>query len=182
MGAVVFRPQPKHQYQQKPNTSTLFRPAVTLRSLQPKSQSIPPPTLSPVATAIDLEGPLLLLLLLFCCQVVSNSFAMPGTVAHQAPLSMGSPRQEYWNGLPFPSPGGSSRPRIQTRVSALAGGFFTTEPPGKPRGTIAQCQIPKRESAWAILAPGEIATIVLVAVGSYGDTFILQPIWERQAP
>ena len=32
-------------------------------------------------------------------------FVMPWTVAHQAPLSMGFPRQEYWRGLPFPSPG-----------------------------------------------------------------------------
>ena len=34
-----------------------------------------------------------------------DSFATPWTVAHQAPLSMGFPRQEYWSGLPFPSPG-----------------------------------------------------------------------------
>ena len=34
---------------------------------------------------------------------MSNSFAIPWTVAHQAPLSMGFPRQEYWSGLPFPS-------------------------------------------------------------------------------
>ena len=45
-----------------------------------------------------------LLLLLFSRSVVSNSFATPWTVAHQAPLSTGFPRQEYWNGLPFPSP------------------------------------------------------------------------------
>ena len=36
---------------------------------------------------------------------MSNSFAIPGTIAHQAPLSMGFPRQEYWNWLPFPPPG-----------------------------------------------------------------------------
>ena len=34
-----------------------------------------------------------------------SDFATPWTVAHQAPLSMGFPRQEYWKGLPFPSPG-----------------------------------------------------------------------------
>ena len=50
-----------------------------------------------------------------------------------------------------------------------------------PEGPLP-CQIAKRESEWAILAPGQIATIVLVAVGSYGDTFILQSIWEGQAP
>ena len=36
---------------------------------------------------------------------MSNSFATPWTVPHQPPLSMGFPRQEYWSGLPFPSPG-----------------------------------------------------------------------------
>ena len=57
-------------------------------------------------------------------------FATLWTVAHQAPLSMGFSRQEYWSGLPF-SP---SRPRVESTspVSpALAGRFFTTEPPGK---------------------------------------------------
>ena len=46
----------------------------------------------------------------------------------QAPLSMGFSRQEYWSGLPFPPPGGSSRPRDQTHVSCvscIAGRFFT---------------------------------------------------------
>ena len=43
--------------------------------------------------------------LLFSCQVVSSFSASPRTVVHQAPLSMGFPRQEYWRGLPFPSPG-----------------------------------------------------------------------------
>ena len=44
-------------------------------------------------------------LLLFSLSVVSDSFATPWTVACQAPLSIGFPRQEYWSGLPFPSPG-----------------------------------------------------------------------------
>ena len=39
-----------------------------------------------------------------CCLVVSDSFVTPWTVAHQAPLSIGFPRQEYWSGLPFFSP------------------------------------------------------------------------------
>ena len=56
----------------------------------------------------------------------------PWTVVHQVPLSMGFPRQEYWSGLPFPSPGDLPDPGIKPRSPALAGGFFTTEPPGKP--------------------------------------------------
>ena len=48
----------------------------------------------------------------------------PWTVAHQAPPSMGFSRQEYWSGLPFPSPGESSRPRDRTQVSHIAGRCF----------------------------------------------------------
>ena len=58
-------------------------------------------------------------LLLFSHSVVSNSFATPWTVTHQAPLSMG-----------FPSPGDLPDPRIKPASPALAGRLFTTEPPG----------------------------------------------------
>ena len=56
---------------------------------------------------------------------------IPRTIAHQAPLSMGFPRQEYWSGLPFSSPGDLPKPGIKLEAPALAGGFFTTESPGK---------------------------------------------------
>ena len=58
-------------------------------------------------------------------------FGTPLTIAHQAPLSMGFPRQEDCNGLPFPSPGDLPDPGIEPRSPALAGGFFTAKPPGK---------------------------------------------------
>ena len=67
---------------------------------------------------------------LSCVQVS----ATPWTVTHQALLSMGFSRQEYWSGLSFPSPD-FSHPGIKPMApvaSALAGSFFTTEPPGKP--------------------------------------------------
>ena len=69
-----------------------------------------------------------------CTQLLSHvqPFATPWTVAHQDPLPMGFPRQEYWSGLPFPSPGIEPLPLVS---SALAGKFFTTGPPGKPRLT-----------------------------------------------
>ena len=51
--------------------------------------------------------------------------AIPWTVAYQAPLSMDFSRQEYWSGLPFPSPGESSWPGDQTRVFHMAGRCFT---------------------------------------------------------
>ena len=50
----------------------------------------------------------------------------------RAPLSVGFSRQEYWNGLPFPSTGDLPDPGTETTSPALAGRFFTTEPPGKP--------------------------------------------------
>ena len=63
-------------------------------------------------------------------------FATPWIVACQVPLSMEFSRQEYWSGLPFPSPGDLPDPGIEVKAPAspaLAGRFlFTTEPPGKP--------------------------------------------------
>ena len=70
--------------------------------------------------------------MLFSHQAVSNSFVTPWTIALQVPLSVGFPRQEYPNGLPFPSPGDFPDPGMEPTSPALAGGFFTTEPPGKP--------------------------------------------------
>ena len=70
--------------------------------------------------------------LLFSCSVMSNCFTIPLTVAHQSPLSMGFHRQEYWSGLPFPSPGNLPNPRSKPLAPALADGFFSIEPSGKP--------------------------------------------------
>ena len=56
---------------------------------------------------------------------------IPWTVAGQAPPSMGFSRQEYWSGLPFPSPGYFPDPGIEPESLALAHGFFTTEPTEK---------------------------------------------------
>ena len=68
----------------------------------------------------------------FSHSVVSNSFVTPRTVAHQASLSMGFPRQEYWSELLFPSPADLPDPGIEPASPALAEGFFTTEQPRKP--------------------------------------------------
>ena len=53
------------------------------------------------------------ILLFFSCSVVSDSFVTPWTVACQAPLTMGFPRQKYWNGLPYPSSGDLPDPGIK---------------------------------------------------------------------
>ena len=63
---------------------------------------------------------------------MSDSFATLWTVAYQTSLSIGFPRQKCWSGLPFPSPGDLPDPGIDPGSPAWAGGFFTTEPPGKP--------------------------------------------------
>ena len=55
----------------------------------------------------------------------------PWSVAHQAPLSMGFPRQEYWSGLPFSSPGVFPHSGIKPESAALADGFSISELSGK---------------------------------------------------
>ena len=62
--------------------------------------------------------------------------ASPWTVARQAPLSLESSRQEYWNGLPFPSPGNLPAPGIKPRSPAMQADFLPRGPPGKPPVTI----------------------------------------------
>ena len=63
---------------------------------------------------------------------VVSDFATPCTVAHQASLSMGFSRQEYWSGLPFPSPGDLPDPGIKPRSPALEADSLPCERPGKP--------------------------------------------------
>ena len=69
-----------------------------------------------------------------------------GTVACQAPLFIGFSRQEYWSKLPFPSLGDLPDPETEPMSRALAGGFSSTKPPGKPTWTCA-CQ--KKIPLWA---------------------------------
>ena len=57
---------------------------------------------------------------------MSDSFATTWTVALQAPLSVGFPKQEYWSELPFPSPRDLPHPGIKLTSPTLAGGVFTT--------------------------------------------------------
>ena len=67
------------------------------------------------------------------CSVISDSATLQ-SIAHQAPLSVEFPRQDYWSGLPFPTPGDIPNPGIESEFPAsseLAGGFFTTVKPGK---------------------------------------------------
>ena len=54
------------------------------------------------------------------------------TVAYQAPPSVGFSKQEYWSGLPFPSPGDLPNPGVEPGSPALQGDALPYEPPGKP--------------------------------------------------
>ena len=92
-------------------------------------------------------------------------FATPWAVAHQAPVSKGSPGQEYCSGLPFPSPG-SSWPRDWTQVSCIAHRFFviwaTSEALCDPRTVALQAPLPMgfhRQEYWSGLPfppPGDL--------------------------
>ena len=66
-----------------------------------------------------------------CCSVLSDSLT-PWTAAHQLLCPRGFPRQEYWNGLPFPPPGDLPSPGIKPRPYILQADSSPAEPPGKP--------------------------------------------------
>ena len=70
------------------------------------------------------------------CFICVRLFVTLWTVVCHAPLSMEFSRQEYWSGLPFPSPGHLPDPRIEPVSPALTGRFFSTELPGKPFLTV----------------------------------------------
>ena len=59
-------------------------------------------------------------------------FVTPWTAAYQAPPSMEFSKQEYWSGLPFPSPGDLPDPVIEPGSPALQADALPSEPPGKP--------------------------------------------------
>ena len=80
-------------------------------------------------------------------------FATPWTVVYQAPPSMGFSRQEYWSGLPFPSPGDLPYPGIEPGSPTLQADTLTSEPPGKPNCGIARERKKKRELSCKKLQP-----------------------------
>ena len=71
-------------------------------------------------------------------------FATPWTVACQAPLSLGFSKQEYWSGLPFPSPGDLPNPGIEPGSPVLQADALPSESPGK-------CWVPKNWYFWTVM-------------------------------
>ena len=67
-----------------------------------------------------------------CLFFLCPTLAIPWTAAHQAPLSMGFSRQDYWSGWPFPFLGNLPDPGIEPGSPALQAGSLPTELPGKP--------------------------------------------------
>ena len=76
------------------------------------------------------------------CSFVSKLFVTPWTVANQAPPSMGFSRQEYWNGLPVPSPGDLPNTGIEPCSPALKANSLSSESQGKPLFWEGGCWIP----------------------------------------
>ena len=62
------------------------------------------------------------------------------TVASKAPLSMGFSRQDYWSGLPFPSPRDLPNPGIEPGSPTLQADALSSEPPGKPHREVRECR------------------------------------------
>ena len=106
------------------------------------------------------ENILVLLLFLLSHSVVSGSLQLHGLVAHEAPLFMEFSRQEYWNGLQFPTPGDLPDPGIEptSLVSpALAGGFFTSRTTWEAYiGIIRKLKMQKNKLDF----PGEMCTLI----------------------
>ena len=79
-------------------------------------------------------------------------FATLWTISHQAPLSMGFPRQEYWSGLPCPPPGDLSDPGIEPASlmsSTLAGGFFTSSATQEAPDKVGDTEIKKPSTVFS---------------------------------
>ena len=69
-------------------------------------------------------------------------FTTPWSIAHQAPQSMEFSRQEYWSGLPFPSPGDLANPGIEPASPALQADVLPSKPPGEPQASNKSCLYP----------------------------------------
>ena len=89
------------------------------------SWDLNPTNMAPQSPQSNLLHYITVLAFLFSCAVVSDSL-WPHGLAHQAPLSMGFPRQEHWSGLPLPSPEDPPNPGTEHKSLALAGGFHWT--------------------------------------------------------
>ena len=105
------------------------------------------------------------------CQTLCS----PWTIARQATLSMEFPRQEYWSGQPFPSPGYLPNPGIEHRSPTLQADSFPAEPQGKPKNIgVGSLSLPQKifttqELNWGLLH----CRWILYQVSCQGSPFLL---------
>ena len=101
-------------------------------------------------------------------------------ISHQAPLSMGLSKQEYWTGLPFLFPGGFPQPGIKLTSPALASGFFTAESPEKPvsryEHSVIQNLIPELHSRTSQIKLQADAEYILIWYQSSSCFIVQAPI------
>ena len=114
-----------------------------------------------------------------CVYVLSCSVTANSLWPHEGSLSMWFPRQEYWSGLPFPPPRDLPSPGIKSMSlasPALAEGFFTSAPPGKPFGLYSStlADMPVSDSSPALIRSLEErwahGSLVLCSVNILGQT------------
>ena len=103
------------------------------------------------------------------CEVIQSCptlFVTPWTVTYQAPPSMGFSRQEYWSGLPFPSPGDLPDSGIEPRSPALQADALSPEPPGKPLCTSEPPEKPSTSLIVSNSLSSDIGNIIIPAPSS----------------
>ena len=110
------------------NSFSIHRTPVTAK----KWESIIPPC---ILSTLSFSTCSRTIFYILCAQLLKSCPTLCKPVDCIPPDSMGFSKQEYWSGLPFPPPGDLSKPGIEPASPALAGGFFTTEPPGKLCGS-----------------------------------------------
>ena len=114
---------------------------------------------------------------------MSDSLASPWTVAHQAPLSMGFPRQEYWSELPFPSPGDLPDPEFKPTSPAWQADSLTLSYLGSPDMAFLELKV-----SWGEVSkpgsPGSLWTTLGISDEGHhlrmspGQAFCLKPsVW-----
>ena len=111
------------------------------------------------------------LLLLFSCSVMSDSFLTPWTIACQVLLSMEFSRQEYWSGLPFPSPGDLPDPGIKPASPALQADSLLSKTPEMEKAMAPHSSVLKRHQ---VLSGDETNSC-----SSSGQTDLQEPQFQR---